>query len=124
HPPAVGRAKSARPRAWPAPYRRKHSLRARCGLPEDDAVDAQRAHRRAPHLSASRVQARVLGTTRELGPPGDQRALGFGVVKAVIPGPSEAQSPESITPGLAELSPEFVTCGLWIPGSRLRRAPE
>jgi hypothetical protein len=32
----------------------------------------------------------------------------------VIPGPSEARSPESISP----------TLGLWIPGSPLRCAPE
>ena len=80
HPPAAGRSESARARARPPPHRRMHSLCTRRRLPEDDAMDAQRAHRRAPHLSASRIQIDALGAARELGPPGRERALGFGVV--------------------------------------------
>ena len=80
HPAAAGRSESARARARPPPHRRMHSLCTRRRLPEDDAMDAQRAHRRAPHLSASRIQIDALGAARELGPPGRERALGFGVV--------------------------------------------
>ena len=50
HPPAAGRSEGARARARRAAGRRMRALRARGRLQEDHAVDAQRAHRRAPHL--------------------------------------------------------------------------
>jgi hypothetical protein len=44
----------------------------------------------------------------------------------VIPGPSEARNPESIATDLLQPAPVRVLkiLWLWIPGSRLRRAPE
>ena len=54
----AGRSESARPRAWRAARRRMHPLRPPRRLQEDHAMDAQRAHRRAAHLSEGRIQAR------------------------------------------------------------------
>ena len=49
-PPAAGRSEGARARARRAAGRRMRDVRARGRLQEDHAMDAQRAHRRAPHL--------------------------------------------------------------------------
>ena len=80
HPPAARRSEGARARRRRAARRRMHPLRPPRRLQEDHAVDPQRAHRRAPHLSESGLSAHAHGTAPELGPSGGQRALGFGVV--------------------------------------------
>ena len=52
----------------------------RAGYNEDDVVDPQRAHRRASHLSESRLQADAHRAAPQLGPPGGERTLAFGIV--------------------------------------------
>ena len=51
HPPSAGGPESARARPRRAAHRRKHPLRPARGLQENHAMDAQRAHGGAPHLS-------------------------------------------------------------------------
>ena len=59
------------------PGRRMRPLRARDRLPQDHAVDPQRAHRRPPHLRAGRLHAGRHLDARRLRQGAHRRELGF-----------------------------------------------
>src|SRR5262249_45883680 len=88
---AAGRAVGARARSGPAAGRRVHPLRPAGWIPQDHAVDAERARSRAACVSAGRLRARRTPRAQELrkGPRGrnvgSRSLLGGLLALAAVP---------------------------------------
>src|SRR5947209_19667820 len=117
----LGRTVQLHGQALQGDWRRQHHL----GGPQGGARDRLLPHGEAlePRCAAGlRLQGRVLpGENREGLGGVDKSGRDYRKLKySVIPGPSEARSPGSITMILTIMIGPW----LWIPASRLRRAPE
>src|SRR5437016_3846880 len=103
--PAAGRAQGARAGHRRAPGGRVRALRAAGGLPEDHAVDEQRAACRATHLRKRRIPPGPSGTAQELRPRPGRGDVGAPAVRLL---PAAAAAATGIQVGSAIVATRFV----------------